>query len=405
MLRAGADKTPDTSRGGLLGSQSPMAANAAPRQLRISCLAECGIVCGFLTVCVRPRQGLPRRLFEGERTLNTRFTCVFASALVVVSAGRVGGEEPRQTVEGDRALLDMLCAAQATGQSSFPRGALTATSHTTNAGGVLDQTIDVVANIVWDGPSTYWKYKQIVLLTGREPEVTEGEMIETKERRFHYWPRRKLAMIASDGLGGYRSNLRLRPDQQWFGMDDGSRRWSEMFDVGTPDRPPKVKFDRLEVRADGDHIIVRRHINGRVLRITASLKYGANVVAYEPTPSADDPMWYRGDYEWGKLPDGRFWLKHHDYELAANGDKSHANKTYELTVTDFNPEPTIAADRFRFESLNVPDGTQIQEVSKAGTKTYRQGQKTPTRQELLDELADGLRRKGFAANSADQEKP
>lgn len=306
-----------------------------------------------------------------------RVAYLLAMLLGATFARRVCAEEPRGIVEGDRALLDVLSAAQVTGQASFPHGALTAEVHTTNVGGVLDQTIDVVASIVWDGPSTYWKYKQTVLLTGREPEVTEGEMIETGGLHFHYWPDRKLAMTCSDGLGGYRPALRLRPDRQWYVMGEGTRLWSELFDVGTPERPPKVPFDKLAVSSEGDQIIVSRFLKGGPLRITASQKLGGSVVMYENTPTAGDPMWFRGTYEWKKLPDKRFWLKHCEHAMAAKGDKSHPNRTYELTVTDFNPEPTIAADRFRFESFKIPDGTQIQEVSKAGRKRYRQGEKAP----------------------------
>jgi len=336
--------------------------------------------------------------------VSARVVYVLATLLGAIAARRACAEDPRGLVEGDRALLDLLSAAQVTGQASFPHGALAAKVHSTNVGGALDEAVDVVANVVWSGSSTYWKYRQTVLLTGHAPEITEGEMIETRDLRFHYWPDRKLAQIVSDGLGGYRPELRLRPDR-WFVVGVGSRHWSDLFDVGTAQRPPKVAFDKLEVSSDGDEIVVRRFLDGSFLRITASLKAGGNVVEYEDTTTAEDPMWFRGAYEWKKLPDKRFWLQHHEYAMAVNGDKSHPNKTYELTVTDFDPEPAIAADRFRFESLNLPVGTQIQEVSKAGTKRYRQGQKTPTRQELLDELADGLRGKGFAAKPEAEEKP
>lgn len=306
-----------------------------------------------------------------------RIAYLLAIIVGAVFAQHVWAEEPRGIVEGDRALLDVLNTAQAVGEASFPHGALTAEVHTTNVGGVLDETIDVVANIVWSESSTYWKYKQTVLLTGREPEVTEGEMIETGDLHFHYWPDRKLAMTYSEGLGGYRPELRLRPDQLWFGVRGGSRRWSELFEVGTPEHPPKVPFDKLAVSSDGDKIAVRRVLNGAELYITASQKFGGNIVEYENPTTADDPMWYRGTCEWKKLPDKRYRLKHCEHAMAAKGDKSHPNRTYELTVTDFDPEPEIAADRFRFESLKVPLGTQIQEVSKAGRKRYRQGEKAP----------------------------
>lgn len=288
-------------------------------------------------------------------------------------------EEPRGLVEGDRALLDVLSAAQVTGQASFPHGALTAQVHTKNVGGTLDEAVDVVANVIWNGSSTYWKYKQTLIYTGEAPEITEAEMIQTKDLLIGYWPDRKMAMLYSDGLGGYRPELRLRPDPQWFVVGVGIRRWSEMFDVGTPERPPKVKFDKLEVSDNGDQIVVRRFLNGASLRISASPKFGGNVVDYEVTPSSDSPMWFRGTYDWKKLPDKRFWLKHYEYAMAVNGDKSHPGRTYELTVTDFNPEPTIAPDRFRFESLKVPEGTLIEEVSNAGSKRHRQGEKAPTR--------------------------
>lgn len=306
-----------------------------------------------------------------------RFEYLLVLLMGAIIAQHVWAEEPRGIVEGDRALLDVLNAAQAAGEASFPHGALTAEVHTTNVGGVLDEKVDVVANIIWDGPSTYWKYKHTVFLTGREPEVTEGEMIETGDVRFHYWPDLKLAMTYGDGLGGYRPELRLRPDQQWFVLRGGRRRWSELFDVGTPERPPEIIFDKLQVSSDGDKIAVRRFLNGAAIYITASQKFGGNIVEFESPGAAAAPLWYRGTFEWKKLPDKRFWLKHCEHAMAAKGDKLHPNRRYELTVTDFNPEPEIAANRFRFESLKVPLGTQIQEVSKSGRKSYRQGEKAP----------------------------
>ncbi|MGH7140877.1 MAG: hypothetical protein ACREHD_34535, partial [Pirellulales bacterium] len=240
-------------------------------------------------------------------------------------------------------------------------------------------------------------YKQSVSRKADPPQLSDGEMIETRDSLICYWPANKLAQIIRDKQSGYRAELRLRPEQRWFGLLDGSRDWSDLFDAGTAERPPKAVCDKISVARDADDIVVRRQLNGRILRITASSSAGCNVTEYEASATAEDPVWYRGSYEWIDVAENRWRLKSLEYVFSARGDTSNPEQRYQLSVTSFEPEAFVAEDRFRFESLGIPDGTLIEEVSAAGTKSYRKGRKAPTAQQRLDELAEELRRANFAS--------
>lgn len=308
--------------------------------------------------------------------------------------------EPAGLVEGDRDLLAILSAAQATNSAAFPAGTLSATVHSESAtvnlgnGGLL---VDAKATIVWDRTSTYWTFEQVVARRGREPEVSAGHMIETPQALICYWPDRKFAQIIHDRSKQYLDELKLRPDRAWFHLRNGSRSWSEMFDVGKDGRKPTVPFDRFEVRADGPLIVVTRENEGGIFKITSSLDYGGNVTRYVVVNPSSTTPWYDGTYEWSELPDKRWRLERHKCAYSSQGDRWNPSRKYEMTVTAFEPAASIDPARFDIGSLNIPDGTTIDEIPPSSAGAYRKGRRSPTAQGTLDELADEMRKTGFAA--------
>ena len=325
---------------------------------------------------------------------------ILCFAILAIVADSACAAERRGVVEGDRALLDALVAAQLTGSAAFPRGALDAEVSASRG----PEVVHTSAHLIWSDSSTYWNYRETVKSQGTDPSISKGEMIETRDLLICYWPEFKLVQIIRDRKYGYRRELRLRPDQVWFGSLDGSRSWSDLFDPGTPERPPAVVFDNLAVSGDKDDVAVIRELEGSTFRIRASLVCGGNVVEYDSRPVPDAPVGFRGSYEWTELPDRRWRLKHYEYQFSATGNMKNPEQRYDLMVTSFEPEPAIPANRFTFDSLNIPDGTLIEEVSAAGTKSYRKGRKSPTAQEVLDDLARDVRSKGFAASPTEDYK-
>lgn len=305
--------------------------------------------------------------------------------------------EAQGIIEGDRGLLAVLSAAQSTASADFPSGTLTATVHSDQP----EFIVDAKATVTWGHANTYWNYEQVVTYAGRPPEVRAGEMIETPASLICYWPELKFAQLIKDRSKRYLPELQLRPDQVWFRCTNDGRTWSEFLDVGKAGRKPTVPFDRLKVRAEGPLVVVERQNEGGIFTITSSLDQGGNVTHYRVNPSSTNQVWYEGSCDWSELPDKRWRLNRHKYARTIRSDGRNSTRNYELSVTSFDPVESIDPNRFTIGSLNIPDGTVIDEVPPSSEGTYRKGQKRPPTQDILDDLANEMRKAGFASPVAD----
>jgi hypothetical protein len=89
---------------------------------------------------------------------------------------------------------------------------------------------------------------------------------------------------------------------------------------------------------------------------------------------------------------------------SSNGRPENAVQ-FDIDVLEFDGDYRPPAERFTLESLNIQDGTRIQEFSdpRTLTRTYVLGEEDSNAfQKTLDRYAQQLRSSGFAAPQRDQ---
>ncbi len=346
-----------------------------------------------------------RALRFAVRGMESVLSCLVAAAIAITTSPCPAAAP----VEGPRDLLDLLISAQAGNEGLFPEGTLTANVSVrwnTLRGGIRSvRSEDARASIVWQGERTYCDYS----LHGKDSDhdralSQNARLIDDGKSVIWYSPDVRLLQRVSDGSRRHPDYLDLRPDQMWYRFERDSRPWREMLD---PEAPWAASVARFVVnRVNEDRIVVERHLkNGTGLRIQASLEVGGNIIGYESLHDrASQGRWRTGSYRWEPHRDGRWFLREFQHSNFTRSGSDEAESHYTLHILTFDPDPTIRSDRFALTSLQAAPGTLVEEVHGAKTtRTYRMGAggreepKLPGRQ--LDELAERMRTRGFAAPS------
>lgn len=323
-------------------------------------------------------------------------------------------------VEGDAELLRALRDAQGTAQSAFPHGRLVARVRLRNSlrePGVRESNPDFYketnadVTVIWDGEFTYRQGSYTSQESHAPPDEspTRGESIETPEMVWTYNPDIPFAKFRdANGFRGDRM-YRLRPDEVWFHDPVTSRHtWEQRFD------PDDVNWSRGRPRkwivepGEGGLVAVTIEYTGttRKIEIVASLDQGGNVLSCRHTPNDAAPPdtfnpWQEATWEWVATADGRWRLDRMRARYSSDGRPEDAAH-FDIDVLEFDADYRPPPERFTLESLNIRDGTRVQEFSdpRTLTRTWVVGgpeAESDRLQEALDRYAGQLRSSGFAA--------
>ena len=321
------------------------------------------------------------------------------SLLALTVLPLLGSPAAAAPVEGDVQGLELLQAAQATNRALFARGEMVV-----EISDALSKQ-SATARIIWDGARTYRDYAYTdVIQERRGPRMhtRRARMIELPGVLLWYSPKARLAQkrVSRRQGSGYPKLLELRPDQAWFRMEamvgSDKSRWETLLD---PQAAPET-VTKFVVKKEGDRVIVDRHYwSGNILRITASLAQGGNVVSYERLLEGEvtpETAWGQGTCVWDLDSRGNWYLKSYLWQRSNTADPDKLDFDVTMQVKEFNPDPVIPRDRFEFESLDFAPGTTVEDKIGKG-RTYRIGQATLVGQDLLDALAEEMKQRGFAA--------
>mgnify|MGYP002622747310 FL=1 len=277
-------------------------------------------------------------------------------------------------IEGDESLIKEVLAAQEKSKASLQTGSMYVRVQERHTNG---NRADGEAYLVWKGPKTYWLYSAERLTwkpSGEEQHHEEkyGEMIETETERICYFPAWNLAQIDRSRNKQYRGHLDLRPDRAWFEMK-GFAPFSSLLD---PEFTGEALSKYVIDQPSENRIVVERHYKvGGFFRFTIALDQGGNVIEYDTEMGdAKEGSWRHGVFEWEQHASGQWYLKRFQDTQSHHGDPDRPTSTFVIEVSDFDPAPEIAEDRFTFDSLKVPDGEKIAETDKDSRRsTYRLG--------------------------------
>lgn len=321
-------------------------------------------------------------------------------------------------VEGDLSLLQLVRDAQATNQSRFQRGALTAKASQRTVSQLSEY--DVTATLIWDGAHTFWDHtfddeSQVTWPDGQvaSPAPYHALMLETPAERVEYYTQRAdgrgmVLRFPNPPLGAYPAILRLRPDQVWFRQHyTPVPDWRSAFD---PEKHADVNTKLVVRRESTDRIVIEIHsTNTPPTMFVVSLAHGGNVVSTHTDANPDPKLRARGiqrvtshaDFEWEQNPSGIWFLRRLVNTWVDPDHDAPFDWRYELDVTEFDPDPVIAADRFTYDSLHVPEGAIVEVYrprsdGKLMPTRVRSGQEQPgPTQQQLDSLAETVRTVGF----------
>lgn len=334
-------------------------------------------------------------------------TFALAVALALGMAAAVTAAVP---VEGDGDLLALLRSAQETNALLYPSGRITVSAREEISGDAADATI------TWSGDQTRWDYTRRQRIPGpqadgspRPDAVTEGYIIRGPGRVMWYSPGARQAQMATGAPvgAGVPDILDVTPEA-WHRMDGPfgyleRGDWKVLLD---PERAPPSVTKYVVSRAGGDEVIVERHYTtGNVLRITASLSLGGNVVSYERVPfgrptaevGRGEVVWNKGNYHWVLANDGQWRPSHFSCERRG---KAGPIVKYTLDVSSFDASVRMPAQFFTEGALKLAPGTIVIESGQR-ERIYRigrgGGEMKVIQDSQLDRLADSLRRSGFAA--------
>jgi hypothetical protein len=339
-----------------------------------------------------------------------RFVCV-ASVVLLTTASLEAGDA---RIEGDADLLRAIRDAQITAEGQYRRGSLTAEIDDEWVTGLHSHS---VVNAVWDKQAIYWETEfhmesaadpasySIDLkrpLKDHEKEVSDGRMIviETPGMSCRYRPDGPSATIR---FGAPRKESipvhEFRPAQVWHTFHRAGAPWSRQLDPAEPQAPEKF----VVRREDADHVIVERHLpDGESLKITVSLAIGGRVEQYEYTPRSADRATRSHDagrFTWEQLGPGVWIVRETEQTHRFSGRRDPVVGSYRMKVLKYDPNPTIARDRFDVAALQFPSGTRVSEIRGTAPnrkiKSYTVGKDAALPQALLDKLAEELKKEGF----------
>jgi hypothetical protein len=205
----------------------------------------------------------------------------------------------------------------------------------------------------------------------------------------------------------YHESLRLRPDQLWYCFQG---RRDESF-VNHLD-PEKYRNGHLTLSVEqneaGEVVVTRDYrfdLEGRQLssryEFVASFAHGGNIVRYSRSPMEGAPAGVngfgtRGEFQWERLGDGRFYCQSCRY-CQYEEDPDDPVVRFEMTVDEFDPNPTIPSDQFTLAGLKLEPGTVVEDKTGRG-RVYKFGNETETlTTEKLNRLVEEQRERGFAA--------
>jgi hypothetical protein len=168
-----------------------------------------------------------------------------------------------------------------------------------------------------------------------------------------------------------------------------------------------ANVESLRIEQDGDNIVLERVFRqGMTQRISASWSSGGNIVSYSATPFPNPPAGVFGlasmaRYEWLQDEHGVWYptlIYHSEYE----SDPDEPAYSYTCRIDEFTSQPEIPPERFEQSSLDLNDGTIVDEMG-PNRRTYRYGKPADElSQEDLDRLAEELRRRGFGLRETEE---
>jgi hypothetical protein len=318
---------------------------------------------------------------------------------VCLVASQVGSHvSAAAPVEGDARLFQLVRDAQATNPGLFKRGALTAVVKQQEAVATREYTLE----FMWDGDFKYWRYSghsEFDLPT--QPLMNDSRdvhVILRPDARYVYNPAEQWARVRT-GRSDVQRLLEVDPRSRWYRYEDTRQSWEWMLD---PDAVDDF-VSKFEVRegAPGVVVIDRYSKKGGLLRVEVSLEHAGNIVQYEIAGGPSETV-RRGSYQWAQHAQGGWYLKEMRFERAPAKAPNEPTWTYHLQVLSFDPQPSIARDRFELSSLSLPPGTRVAQQDQRGKtlKKWVHGAATTdsqVSQEVLDQLSRKLRQSGFAA--------
>ncbi len=297
-------------------------------------------------------------------------------------------------VEGDPELLKLLLAAQNTNASAFPEGELKANVRFARSKGKALEELQ--AHVAWQGERTWWDYDLTEVVAEREKQRELGRIIETPQSLATFFPESNLLQIYWAERRSYNRLLNLRPDRRWFstGTDYGFSKLLDVLDVGAPGRRGQAAV-RVWKEADDTIVVERIAEAGGKMRMTASLAMDGNIVAYECELTSTSTIDENGRLEWVRAPSGRWRLSRYAFDIKylRSGGAVHC----ELDITEFSEQLADAAIRFEIASLNVPQGTKVEEFTDKGRIKYKFGASADEFLVALERQVRDLRDNGFAA--------
>jgi len=304
-------------------------------------------------------------------------------------------------VKGDPAAFAQVRAALAENASRFLRGSFRFTADDRVAGKRAEM------RLVWDGPRTRWTGWHSHLgasqvgATGVKSEreyVHRVDIIQTPEFLHGYWPERGWAQTSRAGERAFEKWLHVRPDELWFALE-GVVAWQKLLDPAQAGE--NVTGFTVEHEAGQRVRIERRHDSGGVIRVIAALEQGANIIEYQTIPGRSPlpEVKRHGSYRWARHDSGVWYLE----ELKSRRYKvntSELDLDFTLSVGEFNPNPVLPRDFFEFASLQVAEGTNIEDVAGSTRKVWRRGgQPAESLEKKLRDMAGRLQEKGFSSKA------
>ncbi len=157
--------------------------------------------------------------------------------------------------------------------------------------------------------------------------------------------------------------------------------------VRDTEHPRQFRIERESTRGFRSHYVIDLDQGGMVVEtgfISPKNLYGSH-----------------GKWHWRQDSHGVWYADKLSVRLTPGASPDDTIKEHTVTVTSFDSQPKIAADRFQRSSIKLPKGTYLREHTEQGRKTSYVGGKPPQEGVNLDRLIDDAQ-SGFAAP---REKP
>ena len=342
-----------------------------------------------------------------------------ASSVTAVGAA----DEREQRLEELKEVVTVLADALRDSEDAFPRGRVTFRSRfveTNRKAGQRNRFVILCeGTLLWDGDRARWETRHVTreekagVLGYGDPAPLAEEPAVPKRKETLVRIRTAEQQIISE-LDAYWANVRpveaaplpleycVRPRDCWTGLpkERGVLPWRRELEnlvfilEGRIIEPPTV-----EVGADAIQVVagVRRFDRNPtcMMRLDARLDGVPRVVACRfGSPTGGYLEEYRAD--WKTPRDGPAAVSFHT--LYGN----EVERQFDLLVDEYDPDPEIPADAFKFSSLRLPPGSQIIYDDASGQMVRREivpGRVTPPDQ--FKKLAEELKAGAFAGGDED----